>query len=194
MHSAMVGRIVVTCFASGIPVGIRDGSQDTGNAVVLTTIGGTARHRLGDGGAVETGYGGSFVVDCSRTDYHVDFDPEHLQLNLTIPHAVLEQVCRDWFGFVPGDAFWRFKCGFGGPGASWLLLMEYVMRCIAEALDRLAHDRVGRHLEQTICVHLLNEWSTRAWCGRRKPIWRSARPNCPPWPRWRGRPAPAFAA
>ncbi|WP_062218654.1 MULTISPECIES: AraC family transcriptional regulator [unclassified Aureimonas] len=162
MHSAMVGRIIVTRFAYGIPVGIRDWSQEAGNAVVLTTIGGNASHRLDDGGAVNTGYGESFVVDCSRTDYHVDFDPAHLQLNLTIPHAVLEQVCHDWFGFVPGDALWRFKCGLGGQGSSWLILMDYVMRCIAEAPDRLAHDRVGRHLEQTICVHLLNEWASRA--------------------------------
>ncbi|WP_427025631.1 AraC family transcriptional regulator [Aureimonas ureilytica] len=162
MHSAMVGRITVTRFAYGIPVHIRDWSQDAGNAVVLTTIGGNARHRLDGGGAVETGFGESFVVDCSRTDYLVDFDPDHLQLNLTIPHAVLEQVCQDWFGFVPGDALWRHKCGLGGKGSSWLALMDYVMRCIAEAPDRLASDRVGRHLEQTICVHLLNEWAGNA--------------------------------
>ena len=93
MHSAMVGRITVTRFAYGIPVHIQDWSQEAGNAVVLTTIGGLARHRLDDGGAVETGQGESFVVDCSRTDYLVDFDPDHLQLNLTIPHAVLEQTC-----------------------------------------------------------------------------------------------------
>lgn len=39
MHSAMIGRITVTRFAYGIPVNIRDWSQDAGNAVVLTTIG-----------------------------------------------------------------------------------------------------------------------------------------------------------
>ncbi len=162
MHSAQVGRITVTRFAYGIPVHIRDWSQDAGNAMVLTTIGGHARHRLDGGAALETGQGESFVVDCSRTDYLVDFDPHHLQLNLTIPHAVLEQVCLDWFGFVPGDALWRYKCGVGGQGSSWLALMEYVMRCIAEAPDRLASGRVGQHLEQTVCVHLLNEWAMQA--------------------------------
>lgn len=165
MHSAMIGRITVTRFAYGIPVNIRDWSRDAGNAVVLTTIGGTARHWVDTDNAVETPVGGSFVVDCSRTDYNVDFDPDHLQLNLTIPHRVLEQVCKDWFGFVPGDALWQHKCRIGGENSSWLALMHYVVACLAEAPARLAHDRAGRHLEQTICIHLLNEWAARAGLG-----------------------------
>lgn len=162
MHSAMIGRITVTRFAYGIPVNIKDWSQDAGNAVVLTTIGGNARHFLNATRAEETAVGETFVVDCSRTDYNVDFDPDHLQLNLTIPHSVLEQVCRDWFGFVPDDALWQYKTRIGGANSSWLALMEYIVRCVAEAPDRLARDRVGRHLEQTICIHLLNEWAARA--------------------------------
>lgn len=162
MHSAMIGRITVTRFAYGVPVNIKDWSQDAGNAVVLTTIGGNARHHIDAKSFEDTGVGGSFVVDCSRTDYDVDFDPQHLQLNLTIPHAVLEQVCKDWFGFVPGDALWQYKTSIGGENSSWLALMHYIVRCIAEAPDRLARDRVGRHLEQTICVHLLNEWGNKA--------------------------------
>ena len=162
MHSARIGRITVTRFAYGIPVNITDWSQDAGNAVVLTTIGGTARHWTDDRHFVETPVGASFVVDCSRTDYNVDFDPDHLQLNLTIPHAVLEEVCMNWFGFLPADTLWQYKSEIGGENSSWLMLMEYVMRCIAEAPDRLANDRAGRHLEQTICIHLLNEWASRA--------------------------------
>ncbi|MBY0259746.1 helix-turn-helix transcriptional regulator [Methylobacterium sp.] len=162
MHSAKVGRITVTRFAYGIPVNIRDWSAEAGNAVVLTTIQGHARHFVDARNAVETGIGGTFVVDCSRTDYLVDFDPDHLQLNLTIPHVILEQVCQDLFGFVPGDALWQHKCQIGGQGSSWLALMEYVMKSIAEAPGSLAHDRVGRHIEQSICIHLLNEWAGRA--------------------------------
>ncbi|OQP87652.1 AraC family transcriptional regulator [Rhizobium rhizosphaerae] len=162
MHSAQIGRIIVTRFGYGIPVDIKDWSQDAGNAVVLTTIGGNARHRIDRAQAADTGIGESFVVDCSRTDYHVDFDPDHLQLNLTIPHRVLEEICRDWFGFVPDDALWQCKTLIGGKNSSWLALMDYMARCIAEAPDRLARDRTGRHLEQTICIHLLNEWAARA--------------------------------
>lgn len=162
MRSAKVGRITVTRFAYGIPVNIKDWDMDAGNAVVLTTVGGLARHQVTGGAAVETGYGQSFVVDCSRTDYDVDFNPDHLQVNLTIPHEVLEQVCMDWFSFVPGDALWQCKTGMGGQNSSWMALMEYMARCIAEAPDQIARSRVGRHLEQTICVHLLNEWAGRA--------------------------------
>lgn len=162
MHSAKVGRITVTRFAYGIPVNIRDWSQDAGNAVILTTIGGRALHDSNRAAAVETGPGETFVVDCSQVDYHVDFNPDHLQLNLTVPHSVLEEVCRDWFGFVPGKALWQYKTAIGGRNSSWLALMEYMVRCIAEAPDRLARDRAGRHLEQTICIHLLNEWAARA--------------------------------
>jgi len=32
-----------------------------------------------------------------------------------------------------------------------------------------ARDRVGRHLEQTICIHLLNEWASRADLDRENP-------------------------
>ncbi|GGB39258.1 AraC family transcriptional regulator [Tistrella bauzanensis] len=162
MHSAMVGRITVTRFAYGIPVNVTDWAQDAGNAVVLTTIGGAARHAVTARHHEDTGIDESFVADCSRTDYLVDFDPDHLQLNLTIPHAVLEQVCQDWFGFVPDNALWQYKCRIGGRNSSWLALMTYLVRSIAEAPDRLARDRVGRHLEQSICIHLLNEWSARA--------------------------------
>lgn len=162
MHSAKIGRITITRFAYGIPVNISDWSQDAGNAVVLTTIGGHARHDSNKAGGVETGEGETFVADCSRTDYHVDFNPDHLQLNLTIPHSVLEEVSYDWFGFVPGNALWQYKTVIGGRNSSWLSLMEYITRCIAEAPDRLAKDRAGRHLEQTICIHLLNEWAARA--------------------------------
>lgn len=162
MHSSRVGRIIVTRFAYGIPVRVQDWSEDAGNAVVLTTIAGTARHAATARQFEDTGIGESFVADCSRIDHLIDFDPDHLQLNLTIPHAVLEQACRDWLGFVPGDALWQHKCRIGGRGSAWLALMEYLVRAIAEAPDRLAADRVGRHLEQTVCLHLLNDWAARA--------------------------------
>lgn len=162
MHSARIGAITATRFAYGIPVHIKDWDQDAGNAFVATTIGGTARHWVDRGTAIETPVGSSFVVDCSRTAYWVDFDPDHLQFNLTIPHTLLEQTALDWFGFVPGDALWQAKVGLGGAESSWLSLMEFVARSVAEAPDRVASGRVARHLEQMICVRLLGEWSNRA--------------------------------
>lgn len=163
MHSASIGAITATRFKYGIPVHIKDWDQDAGNAFIATTIGGTARHWIDGSGsdAIETGVGHSFVVDCSRTDYRVDFDPDHLQFNLTIPHALLESVALDWFGFVPGDVLWQAKVGLGGPESSWLSLMEYVARSVAETPGALASGRTARHMEQVIVVRLLNEWSRR---------------------------------
>ena len=162
MHSAKIGEITVTRFAYGIPVHIKDWDQDAGNVFVATTIGGTARHWVDNNQAIETPVGSSFVVDCSRTDYWVDFDPNHLQFNLTVPHALLERTALDWFGFIPGDALWQAKVGLGGAESSWLSLMDYIARSIAEAPDTIATGRIARHLEQMICVRLLNEWSVRA--------------------------------
>ncbi|WP_245495148.1 AraC family transcriptional regulator [Agrobacterium cavarae] len=170
MRSAKVGRITMTRFAYGIPVNIKDWDMDSGNAVVLTTVGGKARHRTVGHEAVETGYGESFVVDCSRTDYYVDFNPDHLQVNLTIPHAVLEQVCFDTFGHIPDNRLWQFKTGLGGRNSSWMALMEYVARSIAEAPDRIARSHIGRHLEQMVCLHLLNEWANRAGYDLDNPV------------------------
>lgn len=162
MHSAQVGRIVVTRFKYGIPVRVQDWDQDAGKIFVGTTIGGVARHGAARGDTVETRVGGSFVADCSRVDYRVEFDPDHLQFNLTIPHDLLERTAMDWFGFVPGDALWQSKVGLGGPESSWLGLMDYVARSIAEAPEAVAEGRVAAHLEQTICVRLLLEWAARS--------------------------------
>jgi len=132
MHSAQIGRITVTRFAYGIPVNIKE-SQDAGHAVVLTTIGDNATHFVDATRAEAIAIGESSAVDCSRTDYNVDFDPDHLQLNLTIPHSVLERVCRDWFGFVPDNVLCQYKTRIGGNNSSWLALMEYIVRCITDA-------------------------------------------------------------
>lgn len=174
MHSAKIGAITATRFAYGIPVHIKDWDQDAGNAFVATTIGGTARHWVDREQAVETPVGSSFVVDCSRTDYWVDFDPDHLQFNLTIPHELLERTALDWFGFNPGDALWQAKVGLGGAESSWLGLMDYVARSIAEAPERLTQGPLARHLEQTICVRLLNEWALRAGLDLNDPCHRLA--------------------
>jgi AraC-like DNA-binding protein len=162
MHSAQVGATTATRFKYGIPVHIKDWDQDAGNAFIATTIGGTARHWVDRSNAVETAVGHSFVVDCSRTDYWVDFDPDHLQFNLTIPHALLEKTALEWFGFVPNDSLWGAKVGLGGPESSWLSLMEFVARSVAEAPGALAEGPAARSMEQIICVRLLNEWAKHA--------------------------------
>lgn len=162
MHSSRIGEIVVTRFKYGIPVRVRNFDPGAGKIFVGTTVRGTARHWRNRQESVETHDGGAFVADCSRTDYTVEFDPDHLQLNLTIPHALLERTAMDWLGFVPGDALWQQKVGLGGPESSWYSLMTYVARSIAESADAPISGGMAKHLEQTVCIRLLNDWAQRA--------------------------------
>ena len=162
MHSSRIGELTLTRFAYGVAVSIDDFSPDAGNALLLTTVRGNARHWAQRSVTEDTAAGESFIADCSRVDYRIDLDPDHLQLNLTIPHAVLERMAQQWFGFVPDDRFWRHKCVLGGVGSSWLSLLEYTVRCVAEAPGHMAEGRMGAHLEHNLCVHLLQEWASRA--------------------------------
>lgn len=162
MHSSSIGELTLTRFAYGVPVSVDEFSPEAGNALLLTTIRGNARHWTRRSVTEDTAMGESFVADCSRVEYRIDLDPDHLQLNLTIPHAVLERMALQWFGFVPDDQFWRHKCVIGGVGSSWLSLLEYTVRCIAEAPAHMAEGRMGTHLAQSLCVHMLQEWAGRA--------------------------------
>lgn len=162
MHSSTIGELTLTRFGYGVAVSVDDFSPEAGNALLLTTIGGNARHWTQRSDTEDTAVGESFIADCSRVEYRVDLDPDHLQLNLTLPHAVLEQMAQQWFGFVPDDRFWRHKCIIGGVGSSWLSLLEYTVRCVAEAGEHMTEGRMGAHLQQALCVHLLREWAGRA--------------------------------
>lgn len=162
MYSAQIGEIVVTRFKYGIPVRVENFDPGAGKAFIGTTIRGAARHWQNRTASVDTHDGGAFVADCSRTDYRVEFDPDHLQLNLTIPHALLERTAMDWLGFVPGDTLWQKKVAFGGRDSSWHSLMAYVARTIAERPDMPAAGRMAKHLEETVCIRLLNDWAQAA--------------------------------
>jgi AraC-like DNA-binding protein len=162
MHSSRIGELTLTRFAYGVAVSVDEFSPQAGNALLLTTLRGNARHWGQRSVTEDTAVGQSFIADCSRVDYRIDLDADHLQLNLTIPHGVLEQMAQQWFGFVPDDQFWRHKCVIGGVGSSWLSLLEYTVRCVAEAPEQVAEGRMGAHLEHNLCVHLLQEWARRA--------------------------------
>ena len=162
MYSAAVGKIDVTRFCYGIPVSVGECSPEAGNILVLTTIRGNGRHALGGGTAVNTAVGETFVADCSRTDYFVEFDQDHLQLNLTVPHQLVADHAMQWFGSVPDDRLWRHKCTIGGRGSSWLALMDYVVRAIAESPEAMSSERLGARVQELIAAQLLDEWATQA--------------------------------
>lgn len=162
MYSAAVGKIDVTRFCYGIPVSVGECSPEAGNILVLTTIRGNGRHALGRGAAANTAVGETFVADCSRTDYFVEFDEDHLQLNLTVPHQLVADHARQWYGSVPDDRLWRHKCTIGGRGSSWLALMDYVVRAIAESPEAMSSERLGARVQELIAAQLLDEWATQA--------------------------------
>ncbi|MDI9917570.1 helix-turn-helix transcriptional regulator [Rhodococcus sp. IEGM 1379] len=162
MYSASVGRIDITRFCYGIPVTVGECSPEAGNILVLTTVRGNGRHDLGDGSAVDTAVGETFVADCSRTDYFVEFDDDHLQLNLTVPHQLVAEYAQQWYGLVPDDRLWQHKCSIGGRGSSWLALMDYVVRAVAESPEALSRERLGVRVEELITAQLLEEWAAQA--------------------------------
>jgi len=162
LQGAEMARIKVTRFAYGVPVHLDGFDPEAGNILVLTTLNGALRHKETETTNAHTGAGESFVVDCSRTDYWLDATPDHLQLNLTIPHAVMAETAQRWFGFVPDDRLWTRRTGFGGPGSRWHMLLSYLTQTIRSGGPLGADAPLARHLEEMLCIDLLHHWAERA--------------------------------
>lgn len=166
MRSAKVGRITFTRFSYGVPIHLSDFDPGAGNILVLNTLRGALRHHCETGSPADTGPGESFVVDCSRAEYWLDGDADHMQLNLTIPHDVMAETAHRWFGFVPDDRLWTKRLAFGGRDSRWRALLSYVVQSI-RADGSLEGDHgtggaMGRRLEELICVDLLQIWAAGA--------------------------------
>lgn len=162
LQQAELARLRVTRFAYGVPVHLDRFDPDAGNILVLTTLRGALRHKETGTTQAQTMAGDSFVVDCSRTDYWLDADADHLQLNLTIPHDVLAQVAHHWFGFVPDDRLWTRRVGFGGAGSRWHALLAYLTQTLRSGTPLKSDAPLARHLEEMLCIDLLQHWSERA--------------------------------
>lgn len=160
--SSQVGRVTLTRFSYGVPIHLDDFDPRAGNILVLNTLRGALRHKVGEARDAETGTGESFVVDCSRTDYWLDADREHMQLNLTIPHDVMADVAERWFGFAPDDSLWTRRVKFGGRSSRWMALLDYVSQTLTADLPLPPQGALGRHLEELICLDLLREWAAAA--------------------------------
>lgn len=162
MYAANIHRIVVTRFSYGVPIHLDRFDPGDGKILVLTTLRGHLKHAGDNGADAITARGESFVADCSRTDYWLEGDGRHLQINLTIPHDVVAEIAENWFEAAPDDRLWRQKVKFGGEGSSWIALLEYAARLMSEAPEKLEGGRIGAHLEEAICVELLRNWAARA--------------------------------
>lgn len=162
MRSINVGNIVVTRFTYGAPIFLKDFDIDAGNIIVLNTIKGYLRHMVDAKRSAITSPGQSFVVDCSQTDYWLKGDHTHLQLNLTIPHKLMETTALRWYGFIPNHHLWQSRIKFGGRHSSWMALMQYLVSSISAIGDRDENNRLFSHLEELICHELLKNWAEEA--------------------------------
>ena len=199
MISARAGRVTLTRFSYGTGVYLDEFDPEAGNILVLNTLHGALDHKA-QGGSVSTGAGESYVVDCSRTDYWLEGDPDHMQLNLTIPHQLMAQTAERWFGFVPDDALWTRRAKFGGPGSAWLSLLDYAARALTRSGEVVQEAALTRHIEEVICVELLQQWAgaagvslkgggrsaPRITCAAPKRSWRPRPARPPPSARWPG--------
>lgn len=159
MVSQSLGRITVSRFSYGTGVFLKNFDPEAGNILVLNGLAGAIRH-AGDGADVSTGASESYVVDCSRTDYWLEADPQHMQFNLTIPHDVMAAVGGTWFGRIPDDRLWTHRQKIGGPGSRWAALLNYVGRVVEDGIA--PSSALARHLEETLCIDLLQAWMAAA--------------------------------
>ncbi|HVK29249.1 MAG TPA: AraC family transcriptional regulator [Nocardioides sp.] len=156
-HTASVGSFTLSRFRYGTRVDLDDFAPEAGRGIVLTTLAGTVRHR----DQHVTPPGQTFLVDISRAPYSLSADDDHDQLNLTFCHQDLADLHQRWYGGGADPRLWGLAFGLGGPGSSWLALLDYVVRGIAEFPEEVAAGRLGRRLEEMIGVHLLTEWYQR---------------------------------
>ncbi|MBB93309.1 MAG: AraC family transcriptional regulator [Rhodobacteraceae bacterium] len=161
MISAAAGRVTMTRFSYGTGIHLDRFDPEAGNILVLNTLRGALDHQS-DGGSVATGAGESFVVDCSRTEYWLEGDPDHMQLNLTIPHQVMAETAKRWFGFVPGDGLWTRRVKIGGAQSAWPSLLDYAARALSGGGPVPADAALARHIEEVLCVELLRQWAAAA--------------------------------
>lgn len=151
--STSIGELTLTRFRYGIPVTVDEFSADAGNILVLTTVRGRARHRVGQD-EIGIAPGGAFVVDWSRIDHDVDFDDSGLQLNLTVPQRFFADHAYPWCGSVPDDRLWQHKCVVGSERHSWNALLAHTICSIRADPNRIAK---RPQLEDMLLGHLLSE-------------------------------------
>lgn len=161
MYSVAVGEVTMTHFTYGIHVDLDRFAPDSGNILVLTTLGGNTRHADQRTRTELTG-GQTYVVDCAHAPYRLEADADHLQLNLTIPRRLLTDLSLRWYGTTPDSRLWSRPCVVGGTGSPWLSLLEYATRTAAADPAAVASGPAGRHLEEMLVAQLLTDWSREA--------------------------------
>ncbi len=162
MRMLKIGRITFSRFCFGTPTRADEFDPTSGNIIVVNTLRGSVRHPLGGNDAFDTRPGDSYVVDCSRTEYWNVADGHDLQLNLTLPHELMEETALRWYGYVPGDELWRKRMVFGAGHSAWLSLLDYATRSLDAHGDAVLNPVIERRIEETLCLELLQNWAISA--------------------------------
>lgn len=163
LHALTIGSMIISRFSYGIPVRLKDFGMDAGVGMVLTTLRGHARHWQDSSRSAETRCGESFVVDNTQVDYLADFDPRHLQLNVTFSHAYLAQLYTQLTGYPAPQSLWEQKVKFADDNRSWSSLLEYVLKMACANPERVRQGLLAKHLEEMLGTNILLQWS--AACG-----------------------------
>lgn len=159
LRAAGIGGFTLSRFNYGIGVNIRDFSPEAGTGMVLTTIRGSARHFADKQRFQDTAVGETYLVDNARTgSYWVDFDPNHLQVNLCFQHDMLADLYERWYGAPADERMWKGQVKFGGPNSSWMALLEYACRCVIDMPEQTENGALGKHIEELLGMHMLMQW------------------------------------
>ena len=153
-YTCDIGSFSLSRFGYGTEVTLDRFDPEYGRGIVMTTIQGNLLHC----DVSETGFGESFLIDTSQTDYKVVASEDHLQLNLAFKHQFLEDLFERWRGYRADPKMWQHKFKFGGPDSSWLSLLEYTARVVAEYPEEVFSGSMGKHLEEMLGLNMLNQW------------------------------------
>ncbi|WP_243614649.1 AraC family transcriptional regulator [Shimia aestuarii] len=157
-----LGRLVLSRTQYGTPVQAECAGTDISHMIVTTTLRGEASHRAGeDQVPTVVGPGEALVVRSSEFGHFAELSADCIRLNITIAPDLLEEISLHWFGCSVREHPLPSTVKIGGPSSGWMALMSYLVSVIEETPDQVALSRLGRHLETTICVHVLSEMYNR---------------------------------
>lgn len=153
-----LGRMTISRNEYGAALKVTNPGSNVAQTVVATTIRGEAQHRSGDiQQALRAGPGEAFVIRGSEFGHFADLSADCIRLAITLEPDILNEVSIDWFGTSLEENPLPHLAKIGGEGTGWQALLHYIVSLINEAPDRLSLDRLGRHLENVVCRHILSE-------------------------------------
>lgn len=161
IHSTQIGRIGVSQTNYGAAVDIAINEAKGAPIIVSTNIRGNSNPMIENGETVTNGVGKSFVFDLSKRKHASRLDKDNIQFQFIIPPKLLNEVSLSWFGEIQDQSDWQIKTNFGGVETSWYAALNYVAQLLSNPASQI-NTRQIKHIEETICVNLLEHWATQS--------------------------------